>query len=168
MFSALDFTLAWRMLVRYPGLSLVSVFGMAVGITIAAGAFTIVSLMMDTKLPLPESERLVSLLSWDVATTNRETRNLFDLEAWRGAEVHRRLQRVAHRRTQPVVDGRPPEIVTVAEMSASAFGAARIDAFSGRTCCRKTSAPAPPTPSSSATTNGSAASAPIRTSSAAS
>ena len=133
MFSTLDFTLAWRMLVRYPGLSLVSVLGMTVGITIAAGAFTIVSLMMDTKLPLPESERLVSLLSLDVATNNRETRNLFDLEAWRGARsiedfsVSRTVQR------NLVVDGRPPEIVTVAEMSASAFGAARIDAFRGRT-----------------------------------
>jgi putative ABC transport system permease protein len=133
MFSTLDFTLAWRMLVRYPGLSLVSVLGMTVGITIAAGAFTIVSLMIDTKLPLPESERLVSLLSLDVATTNRETRNLFDLEAWRGAKsvedlsVSRTVQR------NLVVDGRPPEIVTVAEMSASAFRAARIDAFRGRT-----------------------------------
>ena len=39
VFSALDFTLAWRMLLRYPGLSLVSVLGMSVGITIAAGAF---------------------------------------------------------------------------------------------------------------------------------
>ena len=106
---------------------------MTVGITIAAGAFTIVSLMIDAKLPLPESERLVSLLSLDVATTNRETRNLFDLEAWRGAKsiedfsVSRTVQR------NLVVDGRPPEIVTVAEMSASAFGAARIDAFRGRT-----------------------------------
>src|SRR5688572_27348564 len=52
-FSALDFTLAWRMLVRYPGLSLVSVLGMSVGITIAAGAFTIVSMMMGTRSRRP-------------------------------------------------------------------------------------------------------------------
>ena len=39
-FSALDFTLAWRMLLRYPGLSIVGVFGMAVGIAIATAAFT--------------------------------------------------------------------------------------------------------------------------------
>jgi predicted permease len=132
-FSALDFTLAWRMLLRYPGLSVISVLGMSVGITIAAGAFTIVSLMMDTKLPLPEDERLVSMLSWDISTNNRETRNLFDLEAWRGVKsiedysVSRTVQR------NLIVDGRPPEIVTVAEMSASAFRAARIDAFRGRT-----------------------------------
>ena len=82
-FSALDFTLAWRMLLRYPGLSLVSVLGMSVGITIAAGAFTIVSMMMGTKLPLPEGERLVSLLNWDASTNNRELRLLYDLETWR-------------------------------------------------------------------------------------
>src|SRR5918994_1604608 len=55
-FSALDFTLAWHMLLRYPGLSLVSVLGMSVGIAIAAGGFTIVSMVMGTRLPLPEGE----------------------------------------------------------------------------------------------------------------
>jgi len=132
-FSALDFTLAWRMLLRYPGLSLVSVLGMSVGITIAAGAFTLVSMMVNTTLPLPESDRLVSLVSWDVSTSNRETRNLFDLEAWRGAtsiedfSVSRTVQR------NLIVDDRLLEMVTVAEMSASAFRAARIDAVRGRT-----------------------------------
>ena len=47
-FSALDFALAWRMLLRYPGLSVISVFGMAVGIGIATTAFTVVGMMMDT------------------------------------------------------------------------------------------------------------------------
>jgi putative ABC transport system permease protein len=132
-FSALDFTLAWRMLVRYPGLSLVSVLGMSVGITIAAGAFTIVSVMMGTKLPLPEGERLVSLLNWDASTNNRELRLLYDLEAWRELKsiedfsVSRNIQR------NLIVDDRPPEIVMVAEISASAFRAARVEAYRGRT-----------------------------------
>lgn len=51
------------MLLRYPGLSLVSVLGMSVGITIAAGAFTGASMMMGTTLPLPKGDRLVSLLN---------------------------------------------------------------------------------------------------------
>jgi putative ABC transport system permease protein len=132
-FSALDFTLAWRMLVRYPGLSLVSVLGMSVGITIAAGAFTIVSMMMGTKLPLPEGERLVSLQNWDASTNNRELRLLYDLEAWRELKsiedfsVSRNIQR------NLIVDDRPPEIVMVAEISASAFRAARVEAYRGRT-----------------------------------
>jgi predicted permease len=131
--SALDFTLAWRMLVRYPGLSLVSVLGMSVGITIAAGAFTIVSAMMATTLPLPEGERLVSLLNWDASTNNREQQLLYDLEAWRELKsiedfsVSRDIQR------NLIIGGRPPRIVTVAEISASAFRAARVEAYRGRT-----------------------------------
>ena len=39
-FSWIDFRLAGRMLVRYPGLTLVSVLGMAVGIAIATATFT--------------------------------------------------------------------------------------------------------------------------------
>jgi putative ABC transport system permease protein len=132
-FSALDFTLAWRMLLRYPGLSLVSVLGMSVGITIAAGAITIVSVMMGTKLPLPEGDRLVSLVNWDASTNNRELRLLYDLEAWRDAKsvedfsVSRNVQR------NLIVGGRPPEVVMVAEISASAFRAARVGAYRGRT-----------------------------------
>jgi putative ABC transport system permease protein len=132
-FSALDVTLAWRMLLRYPGLSLVSVLGMSVGITIAAGAFTIVSMMMGTTLPLPEGDRLVSLVHWDAATNNREPRLLYDLAAWREAtsiedvSVSRNVQR------NLIVSGRPPEVVMVAEISASAFRAARVGASRGRT-----------------------------------
>jgi predicted permease len=132
-FSALDFTLAWRMLLRYPGLSLVSVLGMSVGITIAAGAFSIVSMIMGTKLPLPEGDRLVSLWNWDTSTNDEELRLLYDLEAWRDAKsiedfsVSRNVQR------NLIVAGRAPEVVMVAEISASAFRTARVGAYRGRT-----------------------------------
>jgi predicted permease len=132
-FSALDFTLAWRMLLRYPGLSLVSVLGMSVGITIAAGAFTIVSMMMATTLPLPEGDRLVSLVNWDASTNNRERRLLYDLEAWRDARSIEDLSVSRNVQRNLVVDGRPPEVVMVAEISASAFRAARVEANRGRT-----------------------------------
>lgn len=132
-FSALDFTLAWRMLVRYRGLSLVSVLGMSLGITIAAGAFTIVSAMMGTKLPLPEGERLVSLLSWDASTNNRELRLLYDLEGWRELKSIEDLSVSRNIQRNLIVDDRPPEIVMVAEISASAFRAARVEAYRGRT-----------------------------------
>ena len=52
--SSLDVILAWRMLLRYPGLSLISVFSMAVGIAIAGGAFVIVNVTMGAALPLPD------------------------------------------------------------------------------------------------------------------
>lgn len=132
-FSALDFTLAWRMLLRYPGLSIVSVLGMTVGITIAAGAFTIASTMRGTTLPLPDGDRLVSLVNSDLSTGGREARLLYDLPAWRDAtsiddiSVSRNIQR------NLIVNGRPPEVVMVAEISASAFQVARVGASRGRT-----------------------------------
>ena len=132
-FSALDFTLAWRMLLRHPGLSLVSVLGMSVGITIAAGAFTIVSVMMGTKLPLPEGDRLVSLVNWDASTNNRELRLLYDLEAWRDAKSVEDFSASRNVQRNLIVGGRPPEVVMVAEISASAFRAARVGAYRGRT-----------------------------------
>jgi putative ABC transport system permease protein len=132
-FSALDFTLAWRMLLRYPALSLVSVLGMSVGITIAAGAFTGASMMMGTTLPLPEGDRLVSLLNWDASTSSRELRLLYDLEAWRDAKSVEDLSVSRNVQRNLIVGGRAPEVVLVAEISASAFRAARVGASRGRT-----------------------------------
>ncbi len=131
-FSALDFTLAWRMLLRYPGLSIVSVFGMAVGIMVAAGAFTVMSMLMDTHLPLPDGDRIVSLLNWDVRTNNRELRLLHDYPRWRQLTS---LEDVGITRTVErnlIADGRRPEPITVAEISASAFRIVRVGALRGR------------------------------------
>ena len=89
------------MLLRYPGLSLVSVLGMSVGITIAAGAFTIVSLMMDTKLPLPGGR--APGLAPELGRLDEQSRVAPALRP-RGVarrEVHRGLQRVAQRPAQP-------------------------------------------------------------------
>jgi predicted permease len=131
-FSTLDFVLAWRMVVRYPGLSIVGVFGMAVGIAIAAAAYTIISAMTDARVPLPEGERVVSLLNRDVSTGNRELRLLHDYVSWRSL---RSLEDVGLTRTVQrnlIVDGRTPETVTVAEISASAFRLARVAPLRGR------------------------------------
>ena len=144
VFSALDFTLAWRMLLRYPGLSLVSVLGMSVGITIAAGAFTLVSMMMGTTLPLPEGDRLVSLMNWDASTSERELSVLYDLEAWRDATSVEDLSVSRNVQRNLIVDGRAPEVVMVAEISASAFRAARVGASRGRTLLPEDERPGAP------------------------
>ena len=142
-FSALDFTLAWRMLVRYPGLSTVSVFGMAVGIAVAAGAFALISMLMDPRLPLPEGDRIVSLLNVDASTSNNEMRLVRDYETWRGltSVEHLGIARTVSRNL--LVEGRSSEPVTVVEISASAFprcarrGAARPLSASRRRSARR-------------------------------
>src|SRR6188508_1608451 len=57
--SWLDVKLGLRMFINYPGLSLVSVIGMAVAIAIGAGYFTVLGTWLDATLPLPEGERIV-------------------------------------------------------------------------------------------------------------
>src|SRR5690606_39984079 len=77
--SWLDVKLGVRMLVKYPGLSLVSVAGMAVAIAIGAGGFGIMHALMDAPLPLPEGERVVSLQNTDV--TNRSEEHTSELQS---------------------------------------------------------------------------------------
>ena len=131
-FSALDFTLAWRMLLRYPGLSTISVFGMSVGIAVAAGAFALFSMLMDPRLPLPEGDRVVSLLNVDASTSSNEMRVVRDYETWRGltSVEHLGIARTVSRNL--LVEGRSSEPVTAVEMTASAFRVARVEALRGR------------------------------------
>jgi putative ABC transport system permease protein len=132
LFSRLDFVLAWRMLLRYPGLSIVGVFAMSVGIAVATGAFTIVTIMMSPVLPLDEGDRLVSFVSWDASTNNREPRLLHDFNAWRGMTsledvgISRDIDR------NLIVAGATPEPVAVVEMTASAFRMTRVAPLLGR------------------------------------
>ena len=143
-FSPLDFTLAWRMLRRFPGLSLVSVFGMAVGIAIATTAFTVANLMMDTRLPLPEGQRIVSFASFDASTGGREFRLARDYAAWRDMAsmevvgINREVARTLS------IEGHTPEPITVAEVSASAFRVAGVNALRGRYLMAEDEAPSAP------------------------
>jgi putative ABC transport system permease protein len=131
-FSVLDFTLAWRMLKRSPGLTIVAVFGMAVGIAVAGGAFTVISAIVEVRLPLPDGERVVSIIETNEALSGHEWRMLHDVAAWQDATSLTDLG-LSHQVTRNlIIEGRPPEPVTVAEVSPSAFRVARIDAFRGR------------------------------------
>ena len=116
--SWIDFRLALRMLLRYPGLTVVSVIGMAVAIAIATGAFTIVYGLLDPSLPLDEGERVVSVTSWDAATNNREPRVMRDFALWR--EELRSVQELGAARNVTrnlIAPGSQPEAITVAERS---------------------------------------------------
>ena len=132
LFSALDFTLAWRVLLRYPGLSAVGVFGIAVGIAIAAGAFTVASSLMSPEIPLPEGDRVVSVINRDVSTNNSEFRVAHDYGRWRAMKSVDDLGIWQQATRNLILEGRPPETVTVAEVSATAFRVTRIEALRGR------------------------------------
>src|SRR5688572_6343416 len=144
VFSRLDFILAWRMLLRYPGLSLVGVFGIAVGIAIAAGTFAIVSTMTNPTVPLDEGDRVVSLVNWDASTSNRESRLVHDFAAWRSMTTVNDLSITRTLQRNLIVAGRSPEIVTVAEISAAAFRVVRVPALRGRFLLPADEAPGAP------------------------
>jgi predicted permease len=131
--SWIDFRLALRMLLRYPGLTVVSVIGMAVAIAIATGAFTIVYGLLDPSLPLDEGERVVSVTSWDAATNNREPRVMRDFALWRDElALVQELGAVRNVTRNLIAPGSQPEVINVAEMSASGFAVARVRPALGR------------------------------------
>jgi hypothetical protein len=131
--SWLDVKLAVRMLIRYPGLTIVSVLGMSVAIAIAAAAFSIVDGLLDPTLPLHEGDRVVSIQYWDVAKNNAERRILDDFVTWR-AELESIDDVGAFRQVSRnlLAIGAEPAVVTVAEISASAFRVARVPPLLGR------------------------------------
>lgn len=131
--SWLDLKLALRMLLRYPGLTIVSVIGMAVAIAVAAGAFTIVYGLLDPRVPLAEGERVVSLTTWDAATNNREQRVMRDYALWRDELTSvEQLGAVRNVTRNLIAAGAQPETITIAEMTASGFAVARVPPVLGR------------------------------------
>lgn len=132
-FSVIDLRLALRMLVRYPGLTLVSVIGMAVGIGIAAASLTLIHGLLNPRLPLEDGDRIVALQNWDVSTNNAELRAMRDFAAWRrelrSVEDVGAFRRVSRNLIAP---GAQPETITVAEMSPAGFRVARVQPVLGR------------------------------------
>ncbi|HEX8696448.1 MAG TPA: ABC transporter permease [Longimicrobium sp.] len=131
---SLDFRLGFRMLLKYPGLTLVGGLAMAFAIALGAAAFEFVGKMAYPKLPLPGGGRIVAIQSWDAAAGRAEPRVLHDFAAWR-AEVASVQELGAFRvleRNLVAGNGGRGEPVAVAEVSASAFRVARVSPLLGR------------------------------------
>ena len=74
----MELRLGVRMLVRYPGLTVVGGLAMAFAILVGAGVFEVVKRATDPVLPLPDGEDIVGLTYWDRGRTS-ETRELLRL-----------------------------------------------------------------------------------------
>ena len=128
-----DIKLSIRLLIRNPGLTLVSSLGIAVGIAITAGMFGFLHAMLAPTLPLDEGDRIVALENWDVAKNNENQQSLHDFVTWRDqmtsvVEISAYQNHIATLQT----GDRLPEMVHVAAMSASGFRVARVPALLGR------------------------------------
>jgi putative ABC transport system permease protein len=133
--SALDFKLGFRMLAKYPGLTVVGGLAVAFGIATGAASFEVVRQLVRPDIPLAEGDRLVGVELWDAEAARPEGRALHDLAAWRGAlRAVEELGafRTVERNLITGEDGGRGEPVDAAEISASASGLARVAPLLGR------------------------------------
>jgi hypothetical protein len=131
--SWLDFKRGARMLIKYPGLSLVGGIGMAVSIAISAAVFAFFYAYLYATLPIEEGERVVALENWDVKRNNEDRRSLHDFAAWRREMTS--IKDLSAYRTigrNLIVPGGAAEPVRIAEITASAFRLARVPPRLGR------------------------------------
>jgi putative ABC transport system permease protein len=132
--SALDIKLGVRMLAKYPGLSLVSVLGMAVAIAIGAGVFSLIAALMTTTVPLPQGERVVGVHNVLVTRPTLTRASLRDFNAWR-TELKSVQDLAAFTTVQRNLVTSPADVdlVRVVRMTASGFALTRTAPLLGRT-----------------------------------
>jgi predicted permease len=131
--ASLDLRLAVRMLVKYPGLTLVSGAAMAVAIGIGATVFAFFYASLHPTLPLDEGERIVGLENVDTSWNNQEDRILHDFVEWRrDLTTIQDLAAVQLLVRNLIGQDGQPENVSVAAMTASGFRVARVAPFLGR------------------------------------
>jgi predicted permease len=131
--SWLDLKLAARMLVKYPGLTLVGGVAMAVAIAVCTAGFEFAQDLGNESLPLDEGDRIVALQNWNAADNQADRRSAADFLAWRDAlrSVQDLSAFATIERNLVGPDGRA-EPVRIAEISAAAFRVARVPPFLGR------------------------------------
>jgi predicted permease len=143
--SALDLRLGFRMLVRYPVLTVIGTAALAFAIAIGATVFGLVSLMLWPSLPLPDGDRIVSVRMHDDAANTFEDRASADFLRWRGAVssledlgAGRLLSRNLTMADEAV------EPVKVAEVTPSTFRTGRVAPIMGRALNDEDAAPVAP------------------------
>jgi putative ABC transport system permease protein len=131
--SWLDVKLGVRMLAKYPGLSVVSVLGMAVAIAIGAGYYAGYGAMLDSALPLDEGERVVGLHPGLSQSGSDSEVSVHDYVAWRDAmSTVRELGAFRSQHRNLIIDDGRTELVEVAAITASGFQVARVSPAIGR------------------------------------
>jgi predicted permease len=121
-FSRLDFKVGFRMLVRYPGLTLVGTVAMAVAIALGTIYFEAVNKWRNPRLPIRDGDRVISIRNWDANEFAPEGRSLYDFAIWReqAKTVDHLGAAIVFERNLATEDGRV-EPVRGAEITANAF-----------------------------------------------
>jgi predicted permease len=131
--SWLDLKLGGRMLVRYPGLTLVAGLAMAFAIAVGTSTFEVLTVALNPTLPLPGGGRIIGITYWDRERNAQELPTSSDVQTWRdqlrgveGVGAFRLMQRNL---STDVGAGEP---IDVSEISASAFRLLQVRPELGR------------------------------------
>ena len=140
-----DLKIGGRMLVKYPGLTIVGGLAMAFAIWVGIVIFQVVGLFVHPTLPLPEGARLVEIRSMDVAANVQEEQILHDFLEWR--QSVRSVTDIGAWRDSSrnlIVSAGDSRPVNVAEMSVSGFRVADGEPLMGRVLIEADEQPAAP------------------------
>ena len=142
----LDLKLGVRMLVKYPGLTIVGGLAMAFAICVGIVIFQVVGLFVHPTLPSPKGARLVEIQTIDVAANDEEEQVLDDFLQWQ--QSLRSLTEIGAWRDSSrnliVSAGGDPRPVNVAEMSVSGFRVSDGEPLMGRVLVEADERPAAP------------------------
>ncbi|HYB96216.1 MAG TPA: ABC transporter permease [Vicinamibacterales bacterium] len=131
--SRMDFKLGARMLVKYPALSLIGGAGLAVGVAIGAGFFTLLYSFLYATVPVEGGDRIVALENWDTDTNNEMQRSMHDLLIWqREMKTVEEIGAFRSIERNLIVPGGPAEPVQVAQITAAGFNITRVPPVIGR------------------------------------
>jgi putative ABC transport system permease protein len=128
-----DYKLGIRMLLKYPGLTLAGGLALAIAIGIGAGWYDLTGKILAPTIPLPEGDRVVVIETQNTLTNAPEPRVVRDFLEWR-----RELRTIevlgAYRAdTRNLIIGTAaPALIRIAELTAAAFGTARVPPLLGR------------------------------------
>ena len=143
--SWLDFKVGFRMLVRYPGLTLVGTMAIAMAIALGTVYFEAVNKYQNPRLPIRDGDRVLSIHNWDLNAVAPEGRLLHDFAIWR-----QQVKTIDHLgaatlfvRNLATEDGRV-EPVRGAEVTANAFSLLGTPPLVGRTLTTQDEQPAAP------------------------
>jgi putative ABC transport system permease protein len=131
---SLDFRLGARMLVKYPGITIIGGLAMTFAIWVGCVTFEMVNLLANPSVPLPDGDRLVQISVVDAEQSDVEPRVLTDFITWR--QSMKSVENLGAYRSMTLNlvtragDSRPIE---VAEMSATGFVVASTQPLMGRT-----------------------------------
>lgn len=141
----LDVKLGLRLLLKYPGLTLVSTVALAIGIAIVAGFHAGTEFIVRPVLPNAQGDRIVAIWNHDASVADRGVQTLGDMLAWRRAvtTVEHIGAFVLQERAVSATDDLP-RLVWTAQISASAFEMLRAAPLMGRLLIEEDERPGAP------------------------